>query len=102
MFLTKRNKRRDLREVYRATERIQTAETPREADILTGYALGVIDEKFRKGKLTAESADAITEMVEVIGDEMRRDLIAERRAAESGQEESKVFRIAQFQAVAEK
>lgn len=72
MWNRKKNRRRDLRAAYRVAEQIQTAETPREADLLTGYAVGIIDEKFRAGKLTAATADAIAEMVEAVGDGIRR------------------------------
>lgn len=102
MFLFRENKRRDLREAYRAAEMIQTAETPREADILTGYAIGIIDEKMKNGALTQATADAIAEMVEAIGDEMRREIIAERRAEESERNESNILRIEQLQEAAEK
>lgn len=76
MWRIKRNKRSDLRDLYRAAERIQTAETPREADILTGYVIGIIDEKCNSGRLTRSTADAIAEMVEAVGKEIRQKLVA--------------------------
>ena len=86
-ILTKWNSRRDLREAYRAIERIQTAQTPREADMLTGYAVGVIDEKFNNGKLASATADAIAEMAEAVGEGTRRELLEEFRAADSEAEQ---------------
>lgn len=102
MFLFRTNRRRDLRESYRAAEMIQTAETPREADILTGYAIGIIEEKMKNGTLTQATADAITEMVKAIGDEVRREIIVERREGESERKESNILQIQQFQEAAEK
>lgn len=101
MFFMRKNSRRDLREAYRATEIIQTAETPRDADILTGYAIGIIEEKLNNGKLTRATADAIEEMAEAVGEEVRRELIEERRAAEWQRGERNILRIEQFQEVAE-
>ena len=101
MFLMKGNNRRDLREAYRAAEKIQTAQTPREAGILTGYAIGIIDEKVNGGRLSQRTADAIAEMVEVIGEDVRRELITARHAEESQQDENNILRIAQFPVAAE-
>lgn len=99
--LTKWNSRRDLREAYRAAEQIQTAETPRDADMLTGYAIGIIDEKVNNGKMTRATADAIEEMVIAVGEGVRRELLAERHVMEAEQE-NKVLQIAQFPEAAER
>ena len=99
MFFMKRNKQKDLREIYKATERIQTAETPREADRLTGYAIGIIDEKLNTGKITVEMADAIAEMADVVGEEVRRELIEERHAREARRENKNIVMIEQFSQV---
>lgn len=81
---------------------IQEAETPREADIYTGYAIGIIDEKMKNGALTQATADAIAEMVEAIGEDVRREIIAERRAEELERKENNTLQIEQFQEAAEK
>lgn len=101
MFFTKKNSSRELREAYRAIEVIQTAETPREADILTGYAIGIIEEKLNNGKLTRAIADAIEEMAEAVGEEVRRELIEERHAGEMWNKKGTILRIEQFQEVTE-
>lgn len=98
MFFRKWSSKKDLREAYRAAELIQAAETVREADMLTGYAIGIIDEKQRRGRMTRQTAEAIAEMVDALGEEIRRDLIEERRAAESEREEREQEKIAQFPA----
>lgn len=87
MLFTKKNKRRDLREVYRAAEQIQTAENPRDVDLLTGYAIGLIDEKRKNGKLTKTTADAIAEMVGAVGEDVFRGLMRERRERERENEQ---------------
>lgn len=101
MWNRKKNRRRDLRAAYRAAEQIKTAETPREADLLTGYAVGIIDEKFRAGKLTAATADAIAEMVEAVGDGIRRELIAIRKGEEPEPDDNTVLRFKDFTDAAE-
>ena len=68
MFGKKKDSRRELREVFRATEEIQEAETPRDADMATGYVLGIIDEKIRDGRLTIQTAEALGKMVEAVGE----------------------------------
>lgn len=101
MFFRMWSSKKDLREVYRAAEAIQTAETIREADMLTGYAIGVIDEKQRRGALTLRTAEAIAEMVEALGEEIRNDIITERRAAETERAELEMTKVLSFPESAE-
>lgn len=88
--------KKDLREAYRAAEQIQMAETVREADMLTGYAIGIIDEKQRRGLITRQTAESIAEMVEALGEEIRRDIIKERRAAEAEREQDDGVKVLSF------
>lgn len=101
MFFRRWSSKRDLREAYRAAEMIQTAETVREADMLTGYAIGVIDEKLRRGMLTRRAAESIAEMVEALGEEARNDIIKERRAAEAKKTEADKAKVLSFPEMAE-
>lgn len=101
MFFRRWSSKKDLREAYRAAELIQTAETVREADMLTGYAIGIIDEKQRRGALTRQTAESIAEIVEALGEEARRDIIAERRAADSERAEAESAKVLSFPETAE-
>ena len=75
----RKDSRRELRSVFRATEYIQTAETPREADIMTGYVLGIIGEKVDSGRLTAKIGDALGKMVEAVGENIHRAIASGRK-----------------------
>ena len=88
MRLTK-DRRGELRKVYRECEIIQDAETPREADMLTGYVVGVISEKKKTGKLSGRTAKAIIKMIEAVGEGKRLELQdqQERREYESKKKE---------------
>lgn len=101
MFFRKQNSKKDLREAYRAAEMIQTAETVREADMLTGYAIGIIDEKQQRGALTRQTAESIAEMVEALGEEVRRDIIRERREAKEEQTDLFAAQVLSFPYMAE-
>ncbi len=74
MFGKKKDSRRELREVFRATEEIQDAENPRDADMATGYVIGIIDEKVRDGRLSIATAEALGKMVEAVGENIYRQL----------------------------
>lgn len=93
MFFRKWSSKKDLREAYRAAEMIQTAETIREADVMTGYAIGIIEEKQRRGALTRQTAESIAEMVEALGEEIRHSIIEKRRANESERTEAETQKI---------
>ena len=49
----KMNKKRDIRRIYRTIEGIHDARSPREADVLTGYAFGIVVEMFTGKRITA-------------------------------------------------
>jgi hypothetical protein len=70
----KQNKRHDLRRIYRTIETIHDARSPREADILTGYAIGIIDEMLTRRKITKATANALVDMVQIIGDDVHGNL----------------------------
>nr|DAO09384.1 MAG TPA: hypothetical protein [Caudoviricetes sp.] len=49
--------------------------------------------------MTRQTAEAIAEMVDALGEEIRRDLIEERRDTEAEREEREREKITQFPAV---
>lgn len=85
-----------MRACYRAAEQIQTARSPRDADILTGYAIGVIMEKYAAHKLTSYTAEAIADMAEAVGAGKRNALIAERQGREPEPDAPEVYQFADY------
>lgn len=96
----KKNRPKDLRAIFKAAELIQETETPREADVITGYAVGIIEEKRKAGKLTGAAAEAIAEMVAAVGDGKRRELIGIMRGKEPDPEEINVLRFSDIREMA--
>lgn len=77
-----KDRRSELRKVYREAEIIQDASTPREADMLTGYVVGVISEKHKTGKLSGRTAKAIIKMIEAVGEGKRLELLDQQEQKE--------------------
>lgn len=71
----KRNKNKDLLQAFKAVSLITSAETIREADLFTGYAVGVIEEKCASGKISGAIAESIITMTEGIGEEIRKGIL---------------------------
>lgn len=83
----KMNKKRDIRRIYRTIEGIHDARSPREADVLTGYAFGIVDEMFTGKRITASMADAFAEIIETIGEDIHKSMIREKDDGAAGADE---------------
>ena len=71
----KKNNQKDLRQAFKAVQLIASAQTAREADMFTGYAVGVVEEKCASGRISGAVADAIVRMIESVGEEIRKDIL---------------------------
>lgn len=83
----KMNKKRDIRRIYRSIEGIHDARSPREADVLTGYAFGIVDEMFTGKRITASMADSFAEIIETIGEDIHKSMIREKDGRAAGTDE---------------
>ncbi len=95
----KKDKWGSVRRAHRIAENINKAGTVRELDLLTGYAVGVLDEKYWNNELSAKMAEKIADKINTISRAKRDELLLNERYTkvfEECEEEEEDQKIVEF------
>lgn len=68
----KKDTRRELVSAFECAEAVRLAESARETDIMTGFAIGVVCQKVDDKKLSKKTGETIARMIEAVGNSHRK------------------------------
>lgn len=79
----RKDTRRELTRAFEAVEAIRTAETVRDADVMTGFAVGVAYTKAAERKLSYKTSETIARLAEAVGETQRKRIEERYQEAET-------------------